>query len=79
MGAAPTHAERTGSTRHRVGGAYAVAGDGGLGRVDRGVQAEVFAERPLGFEAPRATADETGVIETGHGDEDVEVGLPPRE
>jgi len=42
------------------------------------MEAEIFAERTLGFEARGARADETGVIGSGHRDVHVEIGLAPR-
>lgn len=52
--------------------------DGGLSRVDGRVDTEILAKRTLGFEARGARADETGVVGSGHRDEDVEIGLAPR-
>lgn len=79
MGAAPTHAERTGTPRDREGRANAVGIDGGAGRVDGVVDAEIFTARTLGLEAQGNGADEAGVREVGRRDEDVEIGLAPRQ
>ncbi len=78
VGAAPTSAERTGTPRHRGGGAYAVPVDGGLSRVDGRVDTEIFAEGALGFEARGSRADETGVVGSDRRDVHVEIGLAPR-
>ncbi len=53
--------------------------DGGLGRSDGRVDAEILAERTLGFVARGARADETGIVGSGRRDVDVEIGLAPRE
>ena len=65
MGAAPTHAERTGTSRDRNGRADAVGVDGGTGLVGGLMDAEVFAARTLGFEALGNGADETGIGRLG--------------
>lgn len=53
--------------------------DGGAGRVGGVVDAEVFTERSLGFEAQGNGADETGVRRIDRRDEHVEIGLAPRQ
>lgn len=54
-------------------------GDFGRCRVAGRVQAQAVAARPLGFEAARSRRDETGEFAGKRRDENVVVGLTPRE